>query len=109
MDQRFDTIKIQGLAQTGHGPQMEDLFFFGLRHKTRDQSHRHPAKMANPLQDLFPVHERHRGIKKDKMVMMALDLLEPFLAVQGAIHFIALMLEGLAKLLADHFFVVDDQ
>jgi hypothetical protein len=65
--------------------------------------------MADPLQDLFPIHERHRGIKKDKVVVILLDLLEPVFAVQSAIDLVAFLLEGLAKLLTDHFFVVDDQ
>jgi len=109
MNKGFYVVKVQGLAQTGQGPKMQDLFFLGLGHKTRDQGHRHPAKVTDPLQDFFPVHERHRGIKEDEIVMMGLDLLEPLFSVQGAIHLIAFVLEGLAELLADHFFVVDDQ
>ncbi len=65
--------------------------------------------MTDPFQDFFPVHERHRGIKKDKIIIMSLDLLEPFFTVQGEIHLVAFLLEGLAEFLTDHFFIIDDQ
>lgn len=109
MDQRFDAVKVQGLAQTGRSPEMKDLFFLGVRDKTRNQSHRDLAEMPDPLQDFLPIHEGHRGIKKNEIIIVILDLPEPFLAVQGAIHLVAFMLKGLAELLTDHFFVVDDQ
>jgi hypothetical protein len=109
MDQRFDTVKIQGLSQAGHGPKMKDLFFLGLWHETCDQGHRHTAEMTDPFQDFFPVHERHPGIKEDEIVMMVPDLLKPLFSVQGAIDFIAFLLEGFTELLTDHFFVIDDQ
>lgn len=102
-------VKFQGLTQADHRPKVKHLTLLGLWKKARDQGHRDLAEMTDPLQDFFPVHERHRGIKEDKIVIMILDLPEPFFAVQGEIHLVAFLLEGLAKLLTDHFFIIDDQ
>lgn len=88
---------------------MKDLLFLGLRDEPRDQGHRDLAEMPDPLKDLLSIHKGHRRIEKNKIVMVVLDLPKPLFAVQGAIHLKAFMLEGLAKLLTDHFFVVDDQ
>ena len=65
--------------------------------------------MTDSFQNFFPVHEGHRRIKKNKVVIISLDLLEPVLAVQCAVDLVAFLLEGLAEFLTDHFFVVDDQ
>jgi len=109
MNEGFNPVKVQGLAQADHRTKMQDFFFLVLRQETRDQGHRHPTEMTDPLQDFFSIHERHRRVKEDKVVTLSLDLPESFLAVQGTIHFITFLLEGLTKLLTDHFFIIDDQ
>ena len=109
MNEGLHPIKVQRLAQADHGPKTQHLFFFGLRQKTRDQGYRDLAKMTDPLQDFFSIHERHRGIEKDEIVMARLDLLKAVLTVHRAINLIAFMLQGFAELLADHFFVINDQ
>ena len=109
MNEGFHAVKVQGLLKAHHRPKMEDLFFLGLRKKTRDQRDRHRAEMPDAFQDFLPIHNGHRRIKKNKVVMIGLDLAETFLAVQRAIDLMAFLLEGLPELFTDHFLVVDDQ
>ena len=109
MNEGLHAVKVQGFPEAHHRPQMEDLFFLTLRKKTRDQSDRNPTEMADTFQDFLTIHHRHRGIKKDKIVMVLLDLPEPLFTAERAIDLVPLLFKGLAEFFADHLFVVDDQ
>jgi len=88
---------------------MEHLFFLRFWKKTRNKSDRHPAEMPDVLQDLLPIHARHRRIEKDKIVTVRLDLAKAFFAIERPIDVVALLFKGLPEFLADHFLVVHDQ
>ena len=109
MNEGLDPVKVQGLAEADHRPEMEDLFFLGFRHEARDQGHRDRTEMTYPLKSFFPVHDRHGRIKKDQVVVIVLDLPETVLAAQRAVDLMAFLLEGLTELLTDQFLVIDDQ
>ena len=59
MNEGFNPVKVQGLAQANHRPKAKNFFFLGFGEKTCDQRHRNPAEVTDPFQDLLPIHDGH--------------------------------------------------
>ena len=108
MNEGFNLVKIQGLAQTLHGPHSHDLSLFCGSQKTGDERYRDFAELAEILKDFIAFHSGHALVQKNKVVTILPDLSEPVFALRRDIDLIALLLQGLLELLTDRFFVIDD-